>query len=108
MKIFVNSGDIATVAAPADIKSGDLFVAGALVGFAQADAAEGDLVAIVTEGVFQVEVASAEDIDVGDVIYLVDGELTATGDEDATRAGVAYGYGESDGLSAIVNVKINA
>lgn len=110
MKIYVNTGAVATVNAPRDIVSGELFRAGALVGFAQADAAEGELVAIVTEGVFEVEVVSATDLDLGDVVYIdATGTLTADGDDDgAARAGVVYGPGVSDGVSATVNVKINA
>ena len=107
MKIFVNSGATATITAPRDIVSGELVAEGALVGFAQADAKEGELVAIVTEGVFQVDVLTATDVDLGDVIYLDAGALT-TDATDTVRAGVAYSAGTSDGVTATVNVKINA
>ncbi|ATQ56550.1 DUF2190 family protein [Paracoccus yeei] len=106
MKIFVNSGSTATITATRDIVSGELVAEGALVGFAQADAAEGDLVAIVTEGVFQVDVLTATDVELGDVIYLDAGSLT-TDATDTVRAGVAYSAGTSDGVTATVNVKIN-
>lgn len=109
MKIYKMTGEIATVTAPMDIKSGELFQAGALVGFAQADAAEGELVAIVTEGVFEITVASAVDLDLGDVVYLADGEATADSEAaGAMRLGVVYGPGVSNGTSVTANVKINA
>lgn len=107
MKVFVNSGSIAAIAAPRDVVSGELVAEGALVGFAQADAAEGHHVAIVTEGVFQVDVLTATDVAVGDIIYLDGGSLT-TDSTDTVRAGVAYSAGTSDGVTATVNVKINA
>lgn len=110
MKIYVNSGAIATVTAPRDIVSGELFRAGAMVGFAQADSAEGELVAIVTEGVFEVEVVSATDLELGDIVYIdtTDTLVADSAAAGAARAGVVYGPGVSDGTSVTVNVKINA
>lgn len=114
MKTYISSGSIITITAETAIKSGDLVVVGALVGYAQTDAEIGQKVAIVTEGVYSVAVLADADIAVGDVIYLADGALTTAaddGDAEPTpnpRAGIAVTAGVAVEGAASVHVKINA
>jgi predicted RecA/RadA family phage recombinase len=60
MKNFVQPGDIVTVAAPADVSSGDLVVVGTLFGVAATDAKSGDPIEIKTSGVFTLPKTSAQ------------------------------------------------
>lgn len=60
MKNFVQCGDTLTVPAPADVDAGGVVISGSLVGIASADAASGDDVAVVTEGVFEIAKVSAQ------------------------------------------------
>lgn len=107
MKNYISSGDVITVTAATDVESGDLVVDGALVGFAQRAVEAGSDCAIVTAGVYTVAVASADEIHVGDVIYVKDGALT-TDQEGAVRAGIAVTGGVPSDGQADVQVKINA
>lgn len=105
MKNYVSSGaDAKVVAATAPILSGDLVVIGDIVGFAQADAAIGDLVAVITQGVFDVDVLSAGDVEQGDPIYVSDNALTTAASGE--KVGVVYRGGSSDGVAARVHVKL--
>lgn len=110
MKIYVQPGEAVTVTAPRDVKSGDLLVIGALAGFCQTDALEDEQVAIVTEGVFRVEILAAGDVNAGDVIYLDGQDLTTDDGPDGEnpRAGVVIVGGASDGDIAEVHLKLNA
>lgn len=107
MKIYVQGGSVITITAPRDLESGELVAVGALVGYTQTAAAEGDQVAIVTDGVYAVSVASATNIEVGAIIYLDDQALTTVA-EDTVRIGIAVTDGASDGATVQVNVKLNA
>ena len=62
MKNFVQEGETVTVTAPAvtGCKSGDLIIVGALAGVAAYDAAAGEPVEVVTEGVFTLPKASGQ------------------------------------------------
>ena len=113
MKNYVQSGDVITVTADRDIASCELVVAGALVGYAQADALTGAQVAIVTEGVFRVNVAAAAAVSVGDVIY-IDGQTLTTEADDGEvdpvefpRAGLATLGGAPDAGFAEIHLKLN-
>jgi predicted RecA/RadA family phage recombinase len=79
VKNFIQPGDSITVAAPSGgVTSGDLVVVNSLIGVAAATAAAGEDVVLDTEGVFELPKASADAIDVGDLLYSDDGELTKT------------------------------
>jgi predicted RecA/RadA family phage recombinase len=54
MKNYVQTEVTVTVTAPSTVLSGALVVVGAIVGIAQADAASGDPVALVTKGLFRI------------------------------------------------------
>ncbi|MBF0339475.1 MAG: DUF2190 family protein [Magnetococcales bacterium] len=51
MKNFIQPGDIVTVVAPAAVSSGGCVLVGALFGVAVSDAASGDTMEMITEGV---------------------------------------------------------
>lgn len=78
---FVNSGEAA-------IKSGDVVAVGNHVGIAGSDIAIGEVGALAMEGVFEFEKDDAE-ISFGANVYLVDGKVTATEDEDSSCIGFA-------------------
>lgn len=78
MKNYISSGDIITVTAPANVKSGDLVEVGKLVGVAVADADSGAPVNIKTSGVFEVKKVSAQAWTVGAPVYVAAGEATTT------------------------------
>lgn len=114
MKHYVQAGSVITVTAPRDVASGELVAIGALVGYTQTAALEGEQVAIVTDGVYAVSVAAGADVAVGDVIYLADQALTTAADDGAeppvanARVGIAVTAGVTDGALAGVNVKLGA
>ncbi len=105
MKNYVSSGaDAKVVAATAPVKSGDLVQVGDIVGFAQTDAEIGGLFAVVTTGVFDVEVLSATAVDQGAPVYISAGALTTAASGE--KVGVVYRGGSSDGVAARVHVKL--
>jgi len=69
MKNFIQPGKTVTVLAPDDVESGNLVIVGLLAGVAAHDAASGDPVEIVTEGVFTLPKTSAQAWTVGAAIY---------------------------------------
>lgn len=114
MKNYVQAGSVITVTAPRDVASGELVAIGALVGYTQTAASEGQEVAIITDGVYAVSVVADADIAVGDVIYLSGQALTTAADDGAeppvanARVGIAVTAGVTDGVNAGVNVKLGA
>ncbi len=78
MKSFIQTGDIVTVAAPANVAAGDLVEVGSVVGVAATDALSGDPVEIALKGVFTVKKVSAQAWTVGAPIYVAAGEATTT------------------------------
>lgn len=81
MKNYVQTGDILTLSAPADVSSGGIVVVGTLVGVAQVDAVAGDPVAVVRRGVFaDLPKKTGEAWAVGDKLYwnATDGHMTKT------------------------------
>lgn len=60
MKNFIQTGDIVTVTAPADVASGDIVAVGGLVGIAVTSALSGKPVNVKTSGVFELAKTSAQ------------------------------------------------
>lgn len=87
MQNFVQRGDVITIAAPANVSSGDFVVVGKLCGVAATDAVSGDDVEITTCGVFELPVTGLTQ---GAVVYwdTTPGALTGTS-TDNFRVGVA-------------------
>jgi predicted RecA/RadA family phage recombinase len=78
MKNYIQPGDVITVAAPADVASGDLVVVGDIVGVAAYSALSGAQVEIKTSGVFELKKVSAQAwATVGLPIYVASGEATS-------------------------------
>ncbi|MCG7520852.1 DUF2190 family protein [Ruegeria sp. Ofav3-42] len=69
MKNMIQTGTVITVLAAADVVSGAGVKIGMLFGVAQADAKAGEVVSLVTEGVFDLPKTSAQAWSVGDPIY---------------------------------------
>ena len=69
MRNFVQPGENLTIPAPADVKSGDVVVVGALVGVAAGDALTGADLDVCTVGVYTLPKVSALAISVGDLVY---------------------------------------
>ena len=69
MKNFVQVGNDLTIPAAADTESGDLVIAGALIGVAAHDAASGDLVTNATTGVFDLPKVGSQAWTVGVAVY---------------------------------------
>lgn len=111
MKNYVQSGDVVTVVAPVAVQSGGFLLVGELFGFAQADAAQFEEVALATRGVFETAVESASALATGGVVYTADGEtLTAESDDGEGNAYMRIGVAVSDAVvedgAALVKVKI--
>jgi len=107
MKNYIQSGDVATIPAPAAVSSGDVVIVGSVVGIAQADAASGADVAIVTEGVFELPKTDSQAWTFGAPIYwdATPGEAT-TVSTDNTLIGVAWEAVASTAGLVFGNVKI--
>ncbi len=69
MKNFVQEGNTITVAAPADVTSGQLVVVGSIVGVAAYDAASGADVEVAVGGVFELPKVATDVIAQGDKLY---------------------------------------
>lgn len=69
MRNFVQPGENLTIPAPADVKSGDVVIAGSIVGVAAGDALTGADVDVCTIGVYSLAKVSALAIALGDVLY---------------------------------------
>lgn len=69
MKNYVQPGDVISVAAPYDVASGAGALVGTLFGVAQAAAANGAAVELVTRGVFDLAKAGSQAWTVGAAIY---------------------------------------
>lgn len=69
MKNFIQTGDVITVAAPADVLSGAGVKVGMIFGVACGDAVSGADVEIAVSGVFSLAKTSAQAWSVGDPIY---------------------------------------
>ncbi|MFW6299489.1 MAG: DUF2190 family protein [Oceanicaulis sp.] len=80
-KNFKQDGRYVDVDAPAGgVSSGDLVKVGSVFGVAQTDADAGDTVTLDTQGVYELPVASAVVVAVGDALYwdVADGEFNKT------------------------------
>jgi len=107
MKNFVQEGKTITVTAPADVASGAYVVVGAIRGVAAYDAASGDPVEVVTEGVFTLPKKAADVVAPGALLYwdAANGYLTITeGTGSKPLAGVAV-QAAGNGATT-VNVKL--
>lgn len=90
MQNYEQDGEVVTVAAPSGgVTSGDFVAVGSLTGVAQETAAEGDPVAIVRRGIFELGKTSAQAWTVGAKIYATSGGEMTTSASGNTLVGVA-------------------
>lgn len=75
MQNYIQPGVNLTVPAPATVVSGTLVVIGNIVGIAAGDAASGEDLDLVTEGVFSYPKVSADVLAVGDPVYFDGAEV---------------------------------
>lgn len=105
MKNYLQDGTIMTVPAPATVASGDFVVVGAFFGVAQTDAASGDDVDIVREGVFTLPKATGAAWTKGDKLYWDSNASkftkTATGNLPAGVAAADAASGDTTGSVSI-------
>lgn len=83
MNNYINSGDILTVTAPADVTSGQLIKVGGIIGVCATDADSGDAVEIQTRGVFRLPKATGFVPAAGGVAFFdfdTDEKLEASGE----------------------------
>ena len=89
MKNFVQRGDMITVPAPVDAKSGDVLVIGELHGVVAGDAATGEPLDLATVGVFTLPKVGADAFVIGDAVYFATATKLATSVATGDRIGTA-------------------
>ena len=106
MKNYVQRGDTLDIVAAAAVSSGDVVIAGSIIGVANVDAEIGESFALDVVGVFTLPKTSALAIAVGDVLYYDAANSvvnkTASGN---TKIGVAVTAAANPSPS--VNVRLN-
>lgn len=96
MKNFIQPGNVVSIPAPAAVESGDIVVAGSLVGIASNTAALGANVDVALTGVYEVAKVAADVVTVGAPIYVDANGLatvTATANDRLGAAVEAAGNG---------------
>ncbi len=68
MKNYIQKGNLITIPAPYDVKSGDAVLQGAFFGFAATDAEKGEDVVVQTAGVFDVNKDNSA-FEIGDEVF---------------------------------------
>ena len=91
MKNFVQPGDTLTIAAPGNIDSGEVVLAGNIVGVACGDAGSGEDLDVKTSGVFDLPKASADVFTLGAVVHFdtVNQLAHSHADTDSNSAGLS-------------------
>jgi predicted RecA/RadA family phage recombinase len=105
MKNFIQPGRIVSVPAPATVKSGDGVLVGSLFGVAEYDAASGDPVEIICEGVFTLPKTSAQAWTVGAKIYW-DGSKCTTADGSGSNTLIGHALAVAANPSAAGVVRL--
>ena len=103
---FVQPGYTLTIPAPATVASGDVVVAGSIVGIAAGNAASGAPVDVHTGGVWTLPKVSALAINLGDIVYFDAGtKLVNKTSSGNTKIGVAVAA--ADNPSPSVRVRLS-
>ena len=102
MKNFVQPGGTLTVTAPANVVSGEIVVAGAVVGVAAYDALSGAPVEVSVEGVFSLAKEPADLLTHGMVAKLDASNLVAV----AGTAKIGWVVTDAGAGTTVVNVKL--
>lgn len=107
MKNYVQKGENITVTATAAATSGQGVLMGNLFGIAAGDAAIGESLDLVTEGVFNMAKVSTDEMAVGDLIYWDDTAKLATSDDDSgANEVIGLAVTVAANPSGTVNVKL--
>lgn len=88
MKNFVKKGDSLPTPIAADVASGEVVVAGSLVGIAQVDGLNGDTIEVAYEGVVELPREATDTFAFGEAVYW-DGSVVTTTDTSNTLMGYA-------------------
>ena len=108
MKNYVQKGENITVTATAAATSGQGVLMGNLFGIAAGDAAIGESLDLVTEGVFDMAKVSTDELAVGDLIYWDDTNTLATSDDDSgANEVIGLAVSVAANPSGTVNVKLS-
>lgn len=102
MKNYIQPGESITIPAPAATDSGDVVVAGGLVGVAVHDAGSGDDLTITTQGVFELPKTSAQAWTLGATIYATSAGVTTTASSGNTRIGLAAAVADNPSDTGMV------
>lgn len=107
MKNYVQPGNTLTIPAPDDVVSGQIVAVGGLIGVAAGDAADGEDLDLVTEGVFTLPKVSTDAVTVGATLYFDAGTGVVTLDDDSgANARIGLAVTAAGNPSASVNVKL--
>ncbi|MDE0921806.1 DUF2190 family protein [Aurantimonas coralicida] len=87
MRNYVHAGRTITVPSPADVIGGEGIVIGEIFGIVCGDAATGDELDILLEGVFEMAKRDGDEFAVGDPVYFLNG--LATTEETGRKIGFA-------------------
>ena len=108
MRNFVQPGENITVTAVAAASSGDGVKLGNLFGIASGDAAIGDPLVLVTEGVFTMPKVSTDVMTVGAPVYWDDtAKVVTTDDDSGANPEVGLAVTATANPSGTVNVRLN-
>jgi predicted RecA/RadA family phage recombinase len=104
-KNFLQPGDVITLTAPRNVKSGEIVSVGAFIGVAAFDAAEGAPIEVALTGAFELPKGSGA-LAPGDLAYWVDGRVTGSAGENG--APLLGAVTEAAGANATVaRVRLN-
>lgn len=108
MKIFIQTGDYITLAAPAAVTSGDGVLVGSLFGVATGNAENGADVVLSTVRVYTLPKKTADALTVGEVVYWDDAnsEVTETATNNA-KIGVAIAAAGAGAGVTTTKVRLN-
>ena len=102
MKNYVQPGQHIDIVAPAGVSSGEAILVGDLFGVCMADAASGESVVLVTEGVFELPKETGVAFAQGEKVYWDAGTKKIDGDSGNPHVG----YAVAAELSAATSVKV--
>lgn len=108
MKNYVQKGDNITVTAAAAATSGDGVLVGNLFGIAAGDAAIGEDLDLVTQGVFQMAKVATDAFTVGAAVYFDESAgLVTTDDDSGNNPEIGLAVTVAGNPSASVNVRLH-
>ena len=104
MRNYLQPGDVLSLIAPSDVKSGSIVTIGALTGVAAADAAKDGIVEVALTGVFELPKAAAA-VAAGDLAFWDGAKVVATGGDGDLLIGAVVAAAGAD--AATCRVRLN-